>query len=78
MCGFYGTTLRYSSETYLKKLELMNFRGPDFQAVKDNDTIDGKHVTLGHVRLALMDLDSRSKQPFDYNNDISISFNGEI
>ena len=60
MCGFYGTTLRYSSETYIKKLELMNFRGPDFQAVKDYDTIDGKHVTSGHVRLAIMDLDSRS------------------
>lgn len=78
MCGFYGTTLRYSNEAYTKKLELMNFRGPDFQAVKDYVTKNGTHVTLGHVRLAIMDLDSRSNQPFDYNNDISISFNGEI
>ena len=38
MCGFYGTTLRYNSETYLKKLELMDIRCPDFQEVKNSAT----------------------------------------
>ena len=75
MCGIYGTTLKYSTEVYRKKLTLMNFRGPDCQQFK---AYDDRGVTLGHVRLAILDLDPRSNQPFDYNDRISIVFNGEI
>ena len=75
MCGIYGTTLKYSSETYRKKLKLMNFRGPDHQDFK---SYGDNRVTLGHVRLAIMDLDPRSNQPFDYNERYSIVFNGEV
>ena len=35
-------------------------------------------MTLGHVRLSILDLDARSNQPFVYNDSISIVFNGEV
>lgn len=41
-------------------------------------TPDGKEMTLGHVRLSIIDLDARSNQPFKYNDNIFIVFNGEI
>lgn len=85
MCGIYGTTLRYSRETIEKKLELMNFRGPDYSRVQSSKLkvqsskeSEEQQVTLGHVRLSIIDLDPRSNQPFQYNENISIVFNGEI
>lgn len=78
MCGIYGTTIRYNQETIEKKLQLMRFRGPDNMASLRLDTGDGTQITLGHVRLSIVDLDPRSNQPFRYNENISIVFNGEI
>ena len=78
MCGIYGTTLRYKPEDIGRKLELMRFRGPDYVGSCVITTPDGQKVTLGHVRLSIIDLDARSNQPFIYNDDISIVFNGEI
>lgn len=78
MCGIFGTTKLYEDDVVCHKLNLMKFRGPDHQnflrVVKNN----GEQLTLGHVRLAIMDLDKRSNQPFVYNNNITIVFNGEI
>lgn len=78
MCGIFGTTLRYSPEIVHRKLELMKFRGPDYTGVHKISTPSGVPVTLGHVRLSIIDLDARSNQPFQYNDDISIVFNGEV
>lgn len=78
MCGIYGTTLRYDKSTIDKKLQLMNFRGPDHTGMEQISTPDGQTLTLGHVRLSIIDLDARSNQPFLYNDDISIVFNGEV
>ena len=81
MCGIYGTTLKYSSSILKKKLEKINFRGPDYCAIKEyriHNSDNSDVLTLGHVRLSIIDLDSRSNQPFDYNENISIVFNGEI
>jgi len=78
MCGIYGTTRIYSRETIKRKLDRMNFRGPDHQDSKEYKISDGKVLTLGHVRLSIIDLDARSNQPFDYNERISVVFNGEI
>ncbi len=78
MCGIYGTTFRYSPEVIEHKLELMNFRGPDHLGIKEIDTPTGKKITFGHVRFSIIDLDARSNQPFLYNDDICIVFNGEI
>lgn len=47
-------------------------RGPDASGVV---TVGG--VTLGHTRLAIVDLDSRSDQPFRFGR-TTVSFNGEI
>lgn len=78
MCGIFGTTLRYSRKVIEHKLELMNFRGPDHTGIKEFDVSSDMKLTLGHVRLSILDLDSRSNQPFVYNEDISIVFNGEV
>lgn len=78
MCGIFGTTLRYSSEVIERKLELMNFRGPDHTGIKEFYVSSELKLTLGHVRLSILDLDARSNQPFVYNENISIVFNGEV
>lgn len=78
MCGIYGTTLSYQPEIIKRKLQLMRFRGPDHTGVKTFSTSLGERLTLGHVRLSIIDLDERSNQPFEYNSDICIVFNGEI
>lgn len=78
MCGIYGTTLHYKPDVISHKLDLMKFRGPDHTGVKKITTPDGKELTLGHVRLSIIDLEDRSNQPFKYNDDITIVFNGEV
>lgn len=78
MCGIYGTTFRYSDGSIDRKLSSMNFRGPDFQSFKRYRLSEEKELAIGHVRLSILDLDTRSNQPFDYNERISIVFNGEI
>lgn len=78
MCGIFGTTLQYSPDIIERKLELMNFRGPDHTGVIKIETPCNTSVTLGHVRLSIIDLDARSNQPFTFNENISIVFNGEI
>jgi len=77
MCGIYGTTLNYAEKVIEAKLERMNFRGPDFTGVKSFSTHNSK-LTFGHNRLAILDLDERSNQPFSYSAGIHIVFNGEI
>ncbi len=78
MCGIYGSTKLYSRETFNSKLNSMIFRGPDYQEFKQFKINDDRVLTLGHVRLSIVDLDKRSNQPFQYNENISIVFNGEI
>ena len=78
MCGIYGTTLQYDDATVRRKLSLMHFRGPDNTGVATISTPYGQRLTLGHVRLSIIDLDVRSNQPFQYNNDLAIVFNGEV
>lgn len=74
MCGIFGTTINYNDKSILdSKLTTMLQRGPDFgtyQKIAEN-------LAFGHRRLAIVDLDHRSNQPFTYK-DISIVFNGEI
>jgi asparagine synthase (glutamine-hydrolysing) len=77
MCGIYGTTINYSQSQIKEKLNRFSFRGPDYQGVKNYSYYSGQ-LTLGHNRLSIIDLDSRSNQPFDYSDSVSIVFNGEI
>lgn len=73
MCGIYGSTRKYKDHIIEQKLDLMRSRGPDYRSYRSLD----RGVTLGHTRLAIIDPDPRSNQPFSYSG-ISIVFNGEI
>lgn len=78
MCGIYGTTRIYSKEAIAQKINLMKFRGPDAQGSVRYSLSHSGELTFGHVRLSIIDLDSRSNQPFEYSPDLTIVFNGEI
>jgi len=77
MCGILGTTdLDISSELLEKGLALLEKRGPDNSSLL-NDGV----VHFGHTRLAILDLDERSNQPFNYSQkqkSVILTFNGEI
>jgi asparagine synthase (glutamine-hydrolysing) len=76
MCGILGATFERKAGIFEKALSYIAQRGPDFQAV---NVCNG--VMLGHTRLAILDLDSRSNQPFQYlfnGKAVFIVFNGEI
>ena len=79
MCGISGYIAK---KNYLKEnaldntLGLMKRRGPDFQGNFKKDFIS-KELGLLHSRLSVIDLSSRSNQPYKYSNYILI-FNGEI
>ncbi|SEL71856.1 asparagine synthase (glutamine-hydrolysing) [Maribacter orientalis] len=77
MCGIYGSTIPYSKDQVQKKLERTNFRGPDSLKYTQLKTKNGI-LSLGHNRLSIIDLDTRSDQPFSYMEHIHIVFNGEI
>lgn len=78
MCGIYGTTTLYTSEVFERKLSSMKFRGPDYQGLNSYGLPNGGTLSLGHVRLSVVDLDRRSNQPFQYSDNITVVFNGEI
>ena len=76
MCGIAGIkSTQYNTKVDTKEvLFTLKHRGPDAQDyLRVNDNI------LFHTRLSIIDLDSRSNQPFtDYTGRYSIVFNGEI
>lgn len=72
MCGIYGSTVFYNDQIITKKLAKVNFRGPDHVAFERMG-----NLVLGHNRLAIIDIDARSNQPFTYIH-LKIVFNGEI
>ena len=75
MCGISGI-VSPSAEIDIERLKKMNkviaHRGPD-----NNSFFINKHVALGHRRLSIIDLNSRSNQPMKFKN-LNIVFNGEI
>jgi len=79
MCGILGiaTEVPYQNEGLFRTaLNLMEHRGPDFGATWWNDQ---KTIGFGHRRLAILDLDPRSNQPFERQDlGLVIVFNGEI
>lgn len=72
MCGIYGINKKQTKEQLDTILKLADFRGPDFTGISTWD-----NYSFGHNRLAIIDLDSRSNQPFKID-DFEIVFNGEI
>lgn len=78
MCGFTISINKIITDTlhtkFRKSLDNIAHRGPDA-----NNIVDLGNVTLGHVRLSIIDLSSRSNQPFvSADNSYYIVFNGEI
>jgi len=72
MCGIYLTNIPFEKEKIVQKLRLIEFRGPDnlgFQKINE--------ISLGHLRLSVVDLEERSNQPYHFNN-LTVVFNGEI
>ncbi|UDQ96955.1 asparagine synthase (glutamine-hydrolyzing) [Lentisphaerota bacterium WC36G] len=73
MCGIHFTK-NVSRKKFKKSLDLLYHRGPNASDVKQFD-----NIFLGHTRLAIIDLDKRSSQPFTgSDNETHIIFNGEI
>lgn len=72
MCGIYLTNIPYKLEEIKTKLDSISYRGPDFKGVKQIN-----HLTFGHLRLSILDLNTRSNQPMDFEN-FTIVYNGEI
>jgi asparagine synthase (glutamine-hydrolysing) len=78
MCGINGVYNHQSLNDVENKVKQMNSltkqRGPDFTDIYLDST-----VCLGHNRLAIIDLDSKSNQPFISNDEnLVLAYNGEI
>jgi len=72
MCGIYLTNRKFSETEVENKLNLIRYRGPDNTGV-----LKMRDVILGHLRLAILDLDQRSNQPMRLN-ELTIVYNGEV
>lgn len=72
MCGIYCSNFSYPDNIIEKKMASISFRGPDHTGI-----IKVNNIILGHNRLAIIDLDKRSNQPFSYYH-LKIVYNGEI
>jgi asparagine synthase (glutamine-hydrolysing) len=72
MCGIYITNIPFTKEEIVSKLKSIDYRGPDNLGYE----IIGE-VSMGHLRLSILDLDERSNQPYSYKS-FKIIFNGEI
>ena len=74
MCGIAGFWGNGSYATGQDMIQSIRYRGPDFQNVFFQD-----NICLAQARLSIIDLDSRSNQPFfNTARTLSMVFNGEI
>ena len=78
MCGIAGYIgdQKVESSVVTKTLTLMKNRGPDYKNFYQTE-INKSQILLLHSRLSIIDLESRSNQPF-FKDDLVIVFNGEI
>ncbi len=75
MCGLlFSSVSSLSDDNFLRALRCMNYRGPDASQIMRQG-----NLLLGHNRLAIVDLDTRSNQPFiSADGRYAIIYNGEI
>jgi len=81
MCGIAGIIGRHSEEYILPMLASIEHRGRDDEGIWTSDPIDseGRQLTLGHRRLAIIDTSSAGHQPMESaDGRFLITFNGEI
>jgi asparagine synthase (glutamine-hydrolysing) len=75
MCGIAGIIGNYKENQLLDMLASQQHRGPD----ATGKYFDANFAALGHNRLAIIDLSTKSNQPFvDNSGRYIIVFNGEI
>ena len=81
MCGIAGYIGSKKIDELLinKSLDFLKNRGPNFKDIKKYSFYSPhyKNILFLHTRLAIIDLDERSNQPFE-DGDYSVIFNGEI
>ena len=75
MCGIFGVVNRQIDENLARKCtDRMTHRGPDAGRIWQ-----GENITLGHRRLAILDLSENGVQPISYaDGRYMMVFNGEI
>lgn len=78
MCGIAGAFGRDALDPARRSAALASLarRGPDAEG-SYSTVLRGHALTLCHTRLAIIDLDLRSNQPF-VRGDLALTFNGEI
>lgn len=74
MCGILGITPSCEEHVFKRGLDSISHRGPDGYGIWQSDD---RSITLGHRRLAILDLTDQGKQPMHYQR-FAITFNGEI
>ena len=73
MCGINGFNFN-QSDLINKMNQKIKHRGPDQEGIYCDD-----NFSLGHVRLSIIDLSDRAKQPmFNEDRSLALIFNGEI
>src|SRR5689334_3839893 len=79
MCGIAGlaytrNAIQNAAEIVRRMIDIQNHRGPDGQGFFDDDGI-----SLGHARLAIIDLSEAGHQPMtDATGRYWLTYNGEI
>ncbi|OQA01185.1 MAG: Asparagine synthetase (glutamine-hydrolyzing) 3 [Bacteroidetes bacterium ADurb.Bin408] len=73
MCGILGSVPATESHLFEAALSTLSHRGPDGKGILD---LNGK-VSLGHTRLAVIDVSPVASQPLRYQH-LAIVLNGEI
>jgi asparagine synthase (glutamine-hydrolysing) len=79
MCGIagYAGPRPLGAERVQRALARLRHRGPDHAAHRSFTTPDGRHVSLLHTRLSIIDLDERSHQPLRAGTRW-LAYNGEL
>ena len=76
MCGIAGIFGLHNEKIVNKMLLAQAHRGPDGMGVWSDEK---EKITLGHVRLSILDVSNKGSQPMEYaNKRFHITFNGEI
>jgi asparagine synthase (glutamine-hydrolysing) len=75
IAGYFGTEVQ-TRFRLARTSDALHHRGPDGHGIYSHEA-DGNQVALIHRRLAIIDLDTRSNQPFCYESGV-LCFNGEI
>ena len=80
MCGIYGRIGKRDDALDQKATRSLHHRGPDAAGLWiDTQSLDDRVLTLGHARLAIVDLTDAGRQPMlSADNNLTLAFNGEI